>query len=127
MFARVNGKKSFSVALRQFKKDQSVKILLLPVASGANGLNLVEATHVYLVEPLLNPAVEAQAINRVHRIGQLCETFVHRFIIKGTIEERVCGIARHKAQGQPEFWLMQKKKEEELLTLRDMRELFPDE
>jgi hypothetical protein len=48
---------------------------------GANGLNLVEATHVFLIDPLLNPAAEAQAINRVHRIGQTKVTLIHRFIV----------------------------------------------
>ena len=46
--------------LSAFKSDDSVKVLLLPVHSGANGLNLIEATHVILVEPILNPAQELQ-------------------------------------------------------------------
>ena len=56
-------------------------MLLLLIQHGANGLNLLEAQHVVLVEPLLNPAAEAQAISRVHRIGQENRTLVHRFIV----------------------------------------------
>ena len=101
----------------RFRTDESVRVLLLPVQRGANGcalslvvarlvetdvalfvrrLNLTEATHVVLVEPLLNPALELQAINRVHRIGQTRPTHVHRFIIRDTIEERcgACAFAR---------------------------------
>jgi E3 ubiquitin-protein ligase SHPRH len=84
------------IAIRQFKgtveqgkqsirqrRDQRVEpnVLLLLFRHGANGLNLLEAHHVILIEPLLNPAAEAQAINRVHRIGQQNATFVHRFIV----------------------------------------------
>lgn len=59
-----------------------IQVLLLLIQHGANGLNLLEAQHVILVEPLLNPASEAQAIGRVHRIGQKNKTLVHRFIVR---------------------------------------------
>lgn len=62
-------------------ETKSFQVLLLLIQHGANGLNLLEAQHVILTEPLLNPAAEAQAIGRVHRIGQGNKTLVHRFIV----------------------------------------------
>eukprot|EP01041_Mallomonas_annulata_P001049 gene1049-2057_t len=88
-FERFEGRKSCQGALTRFRTDASVRALLLPLKSGAQGLTLVEASHVFLLEPLLNPAQEAQAVNRVHRIGQTRPSIVHRYIIKGTIEEKI--------------------------------------
>ena len=66
-----------------------MRALLLPLKSGANGINLVEAQHVFLVEPLIETAVEAQAIGRVHRMSQTRPTTVHRFVVTDTIEESI--------------------------------------
>eukprot|EP00258_Populus_trichocarpa_P030939 XP_024446958.1 E3 ubiquitin-protein ligase SHPRH [Populus trichocarpa] len=90
---------------RQQQETKSVQVLLLLIQHGANGLNLLEAQHVVLVEPLLNPAAEAQAVSRVHRIGQEKRTLVHRFIVKDTVEET-------------------KNQDQTLLTLKDVESLF---
>lgn len=59
----------FVQSIMEFKQS-NVTCLLLPLSSGSKGLNLIEATHVFLVEPILNLGEELQAIGRVHRIGQ---------------------------------------------------------
>ncbi|XP_042300764.1 E3 ubiquitin-protein ligase SHPRH isoform X2 [Sceloporus undulatus] len=69
-FAQINGINKFQENLSAFKYDPKINILLLPLHTGSNGLNIIEATQVLLVEPILNPAHELQAIGRVHRIGQ---------------------------------------------------------
>ncbi|GFN75464.1 E3 ubiquitin-protein ligase shprh [Plakobranchus ocellatus] len=79
----------FQTNLTAFKSDEDLSVLLLPLHVGANGLNLVEANHVLLVEPELNLEEEAQAISRVYRIGQTRQTKIHRFLVRGTIEEKI--------------------------------------
>ncbi|XP_043697597.1 E3 ubiquitin-protein ligase SHPRH-like [Telopea speciosissima] len=81
--AQFKGQKTSARCMTQDQQSEpkSIQVLLLLIQHGANGLNLLEAQHVILVEPLLNPAAESQAINRVHRIGQEKITLVHRFIV----------------------------------------------
>lgn len=67
-----------TTALHRFQSDPTAKVLLLPTARAGKGLNITEATHVFLVDTMLTPAVELQAMGRVHRIGQTKPTFVYR-------------------------------------------------
>ena len=64
-------------------------VMLLNVRNGAEGLTLLEATHVFMVEPLLNHGLDMQAINRIHRIGQTNKTYVHRYIMQGSVEMKI--------------------------------------
>ena len=84
-----SNRKTQQQIINSFRFLPSISVLLLPIKKGANGLNLIEANHVFFVEPLLNPAAEAQAIGRIHRIGQIKPTKVHRFIIENTIEQKI--------------------------------------
>lgn len=92
-------KKGFPRVLQQFKMHADPCVLALPFKVGANGLNLVEATEVLLVEPLLNTSIEAQAINRVHRIGQTRQTRVHRLVVDNSVEERIYWLGQKKRRG----------------------------
>ena len=79
-----------------------IPVLLLNVKSGAEGLTLIEATHVFMVEPLLHCGLDAQAINRVHRIGQTSTTYVHRYIIEDTIEVKIDALRMEKQETHEE-------------------------
>ncbi len=74
----------------------SATVLLLSLKAGGVGLNLTAADHVFILDPWWNPAVEKQAMDRAHRIGQTKTVFVHRLIAKGTIEERILELQNRK-------------------------------
>merc|ERR1711981_823712 len=78
-----------SKGIEVFRNDPSKECFLLDAKSDSSGLNLVNATHVFLCEPLVNPALELQAIARVHRIGQMRETSVYMYLISDTVEEAI--------------------------------------
>merc|ERR1719195_2025481 len=117
---------NFKRNLQKFKNREDVKVLLMPISRGANGLNLVEASHVLLMEPLLNPAQELQAIGRVHRIGQKKKTYVHRFLVKQTIEECIQGMLKNHQKEQLGEEQGSHSTEENLLTIQDLSNIFVD-
>lgn len=82
--------------LAAFKNDPGIKVILMSLKAGGEGLNLQEASHVLILEPWWNPQVEAQAIQRAHRIGQRRAVTAIRFITKGTIEERMLELQEKK-------------------------------
>ncbi|QVM12308.1 hypothetical protein D8B26_006938 [Coccidioides posadasii str. Silveira] len=75
--------------IERFKQDPSIECFLLHAKAHSSGLNLVNATHVFLCEPLINTAIELQAIARVHRIGQHRETTVWMYLVSDSVEESI--------------------------------------
>jgi hypothetical protein len=80
----------------RFQADANVPVFLLSLKAGGTGLNLTAAQYVFLLDPWWNPAVEQQAINRAHRIGQGRTVFVYQFITRGSIEEKIVALQRRK-------------------------------
>lgn len=75
--------------VNHFQEDDDCRVFLMSLKAGGVGINLTEADYVYLVDPWWNPAVEQQAIDRTHRIGQKKKVFAYRMICKDTIEEKI--------------------------------------
>lgn len=82
--------------LKQFKDDPNANLLMMSYATGAVGLNLQFAGYVFLFDRWWNPAIEDQAINRAHRIGQKTRVIVTKFICKDTIEEKIDKVLQEK-------------------------------
>jgi SNF2 family DNA or RNA helicase len=76
-------------AVERFQNDPDCKLFLISLKAGGQGLNLTAAEYVFLLDPWWNPAVEAQAIDRAHRIGQTRRVFAYRLITRDTVEEKV--------------------------------------
>jgi SNF2 family DNA or RNA helicase len=80
------------VAVERFQSDPRCKLFLISLKAGGQGLNLTAAEYVFLLDPWWNPAVEAQAIDRAHRIGQARRVFAYRLIARNTVEEKVLAL-----------------------------------
>jgi len=83
-------------ALREFQSDPPTTIFLLSLRSGAVGINLTQANRVFLMEPAMNPALEAQAVGRVYRLGQRKEVKIIRMRIKDSFESRLVKVHKKK-------------------------------
>ena len=75
-----------------------MRVMLLSLRAGGVGLNLTSASRVYLLDPWFNPAVEEQAMDRVHRLGQERPVVVTRFVVKNTVEERMLSLQESKRE-----------------------------
>lgn len=75
--------------VRRFQEDPACPVFLISLKAGGVGLNLTAAEYVFLLDPWWNPAVEAQAIDRTHRIGQNRPVFAYRLVARDTVEEKI--------------------------------------
>ena len=82
--------------VRNFQEDQQCRVFLMSLKAGGVGINLTEADYVYIVDPWWNPAVEQQAIDRTHRIGQEKKVFAYKMICKDTVEEKILQLQAKK-------------------------------
>src|SRR5262249_32676673 len=109
--------------VRRFQEDESVPFFVLSVKAGGVGLNLTAASHVIHFDRWWNPAVENQATDRAFRIGQTKNVLVHKFICRGTVEDKIDQMIESKQQLAGDFLTggadiqLTEMKDEELLSL----------
>ncbi|WP_031526343.1 DEAD/DEAH box helicase [Dyadobacter crusticola] len=81
-----------------FQEQAGIKIFLISLKAGGLGLNLTAADYVFILDPWWNPAIEAQAVDRAHRIGQHRTVFTYKFITKNSVEEKILALQKSKKQ-----------------------------
>jgi superfamily II DNA or RNA helicase len=84
--------------VKRFQQDTQCSVFLISLKAGGHGLNLTAADYVYILDPWWNPAVEAQAVDRAHRIGQGRHVFAYRLICRDTVEEKIIELQREKRE-----------------------------
>ncbi|HEY6341040.1 MAG TPA: DEAD/DEAH box helicase [Bryobacteraceae bacterium] len=84
--------------VERFQNDPDCRLFLVSLKAGGLGLNLTAAEYVFLLDPWWNPAVEAQAVDRAHRIGQTRQVFAYRLIARDTVEEKVLELQKTKRE-----------------------------
>jgi SNF2 family DNA or RNA helicase len=98
-FVRLDGKtRDRGAAVDAFQADDGPPVMIISLTAGGTGLNLTAADHVFLLDPWWNPAVEDQAADRAHRIGQDRPVMVYRMVAKDTVEERVLELQARKRE-----------------------------
>jgi len=84
--------------VEHFQDDPACPVFLISLKAGGLGLNLTAADYVFLLDPWWNPAVEAQAIDRAHRVGQTRTVFAYRLICRDTVEEKIAELQKQKRE-----------------------------
>ncbi len=83
-------------AVANFQTKENLPFFLISLKAGGLGLNLTNADYVFLIDPWWNPAIERQAVDRTHRIGQTKSVFIYKFITKDTVEEKIIALQNKK-------------------------------
>ncbi|KAJ9152026.1 DNA repair protein rad5 [Pleurostoma richardsiae] len=125
-FLRLDGsmaQKARAAVLDEFRDAEKFTILLISLRAGGVGLNLTSAKRVYMMDPWWSFAVEAQAIDRVHRMGQDDEVKVYRFIVKDSVEERMLKVQDRKKFIATSLGMMTDE-EKKLQRIEDIKELL---
>ncbi|MCX7432074.1 MAG: DEAD/DEAH box helicase [Planctomycetia bacterium] len=84
--------------VQRFQEDADCRLFLVSLKAGGQGLNLTAADYIYILDPWWNPAVEAQAVDRAHRIGQTRRVFAYRLIARDTVEEKIVALQDRKRE-----------------------------
>jgi len=84
--------------VEKFQNDEACRLFLISLKAGGLGLNLTAADYVFILDPWWNPAVEAQAVDRAHRLGQTRPVFAYRLIARNTVEEKIIELQSRKRQ-----------------------------
>ncbi|PSR79728.1 DNA repair protein rad-5 [Coniella lustricola] len=125
-YVRLDGsmaQKSRAAVLNDFRDSDKFTVLLISLKAGGVGLNLTSAKRVFMMDPWWSYAVEAQAIDRVHRMGQDEEVFVYRFIVKDSVEERMLKVQDRKKFIASSLGMMSDE-ERKLQRIEDIKELL---
>ncbi|KYK56610.1 SNF2 superfamily RAD5 protein [Drechmeria coniospora] len=125
-FLRLDGsmaQRARAAVLEEFSEKMGFTVLLISLRAGGVGLNLTSAGRVFMMDPWWSFAVEAQAIDRVHRLGQEGEVVVKRFIVKGSVEERMLKIQDRKKFIATSLGMMSDE-EKKLQRIEDIKELL---
>jgi SNF2 family DNA or RNA helicase len=83
--------------VQEFQATEDAAVFLISLKAGGAGLNLTAASYVVLFDPWWNPAVEAQAVDRTHRIGQKSTVIAYRLVVKDTIEQKIRELQKFKS------------------------------
>ncbi|KAH7144366.1 SNF2 superfamily RAD5 protein [Dactylonectria estremocensis] len=125
-FLRLDGsmaQKARAAVLHEFTERKGFSVLLLSLRAGGVGLNLTTAGRVFMMDPWWSFAVEAQAIDRVHRMGQEAEVQVKRFVVKDSVEERMLKVQERKKFIATSLGMMSDE-EKKIQRIEDIKELL---